>query len=180
MPKSWFFDIHEDTAEEEAANLMEHSTGILDISSDDEAGPSKKDDRGKENVPPADHVVNANPSEMNTQLPSKEARRSFDPDAMKDVGEERAALGSLPAEEFYGKGLHAKSVEIVKAEQDEENAPSNSSGELDVTMEAKLNDENTPAHALPSPLPGQTALDNDAQRDEDAPSFDIAIDKENA
>ena len=52
MPKNWFFEIYEDTAEEEAANLMEHSTLTLDLSSDDESATKERDDRGKENTPP--------------------------------------------------------------------------------------------------------------------------------
>lgn len=52
MPKNWFFDIHEDTPEEEASNLMEHSTLTLDLSSDEESEKRLHDERGKENMPP--------------------------------------------------------------------------------------------------------------------------------
>lgn len=53
---SWFFEIHEDTPEELATNLMEHSTCTLDLSSDEESRVRERDERGKENVPPQDDV----------------------------------------------------------------------------------------------------------------------------
>ncbi|RAL61712.1 hypothetical protein DID88_002780 [Monilinia fructigena] len=53
---SWFFQIHEDTEEELATNLMEHSTCTLDISSDEESLTRLRDERGKENVPPPDDI----------------------------------------------------------------------------------------------------------------------------
>ncbi|SLM34635.1 hypothetical protein LPUS_03494 [Lasallia pustulata] len=61
-PKGWMFEIHEDTAEEEMGNLMEHSTCTLSIS-DDERRQAAKDDRGKENIPPLDF-----PSSMSRPL----------------------------------------------------------------------------------------------------------------
>ena len=60
MPKGWFFAIHEDSPEEEAANIMAHNTGVLDISSDDDCMTKKRNEereRGKENIPPPDHDV---------------------------------------------------------------------------------------------------------------------------
>ncbi|OJD28328.1 hypothetical protein ACJ73_00253 [Blastomyces percursus] len=50
-PKAWYFEIYTDTEQDEMANMMEHSTCVLDIS-DDEEKPRHKDDRGKENIPP--------------------------------------------------------------------------------------------------------------------------------
>ena len=98
---------------------MEHSTGILDISSDDEATPRKADDRGKENVPPADHTdSNGNATQSDSARAS--VRLCKDLDTMKDVGEERAPLGSLDAEAFYGKGLDKASIEIVKPDVEDD------------------------------------------------------------
>ena len=37
MPNSWFFEIYEDTPEQEASNMMQHSASVLDISSEDDA-----------------------------------------------------------------------------------------------------------------------------------------------
>ena len=51
MKSEWFFEIHEDTAEEHNLNMVSFSAGVLDIS-DDEDGKREKDDRGKENIPP--------------------------------------------------------------------------------------------------------------------------------
>lgn len=58
MPSSWFFDIYEDSPDEEAAIFMEHSAAILDISSDDEEEVKKRasEELGKENVPPEGFV----------------------------------------------------------------------------------------------------------------------------
>ena len=119
-PKSWFFDIHEDTPEEEATNIMEHSTCILDLSSDDEAGPSRKDHRGKENIPPPDHPTDGQAANMNERpVPATRARRTVHVDAMIDVDEPRSPLGFLPAEDFYAKGLDATSIEIIASEADD-------------------------------------------------------------
>merc|ERR1711981_759175 len=96
MPKSWFFEIHEDTAEEEAANLMEHSASILDISSDDDTETKQRkleSEVGKENVPPPDWTGPA---------PASAAAR-------------RNAASATVA---VHKGIHSK----VKAAQKEENA----------------------------------------------------------
>ena len=51
MKSEWFFEIHEDTAEEHNLNMVSFSAGVLDIS-DDEDDKREKDDRGKENIPP--------------------------------------------------------------------------------------------------------------------------------
>ena len=176
LPKSWFFEIHEDTPEEEAANLMEHSTGILDISSDDEAGPSKRDhDRGKENIPPLDHDLNANAQGENVQLSTKQRLRLADPDAMKDEGDERSPLSPLPTEDFYGKGLDAKSVEIVKPDEIDSTPGAICEKTHHTTAKASITDENE------TPSGHDSALDNlisSAQtRDVNAsPGFEIAVD----
>jgi len=116
--RSWNFAIWEDTPELEAQNLMEHCAGVLDISSDDEAGASsKKTDRGKENVAPADYVV-PNPVALGKAKGVLKARRSAHIDAMIDVGEERAPLGALSARDFYGGGLNERSITIVNTEVD--------------------------------------------------------------
>ncbi|KAH7012105.1 uncharacterized protein B0I36DRAFT_400066 [Microdochium trichocladiopsis] len=55
------FKIHEDTAEQEMTNLLEHSTCVLAISSDEETETRWQRERaeGKENMPPADEVSQA-------------------------------------------------------------------------------------------------------------------------
>ena len=70
MPKAWIFDIHLDTPEEEMANIMAHNTGVLDISCNDDIHTKRgKEERGKENIPPLNHLDNA-------QLESSRSGRS--------------------------------------------------------------------------------------------------------
>lgn len=106
MPQSWMFEIHEDTPEEELGNLMEFSTQTLDIS-DDEGKRAARDDRGKENIPPLDHVVAA--AEVSTASPVSRD------DAMTD--EVRTPLGDLNASEYYAKGCDANSYIIVPSDK---------------------------------------------------------------
>jgi hypothetical protein len=131
MPKSWFFEIHEDTAEEEAANLMEHSAATLDISSDDDCETRRRKDeleRGKENIPPPDWVAHTRASRPSTTPPvhkgvsrkEKLAAKKVLVDAMQ---EDRAALGALAAEDFYPEGLDEHSVEIVDAAERQKPSP---------------------------------------------------------
>jgi hypothetical protein len=127
---SWFFDIHEDTADELATNLMEHSTCTLDISSDEESEARLRDHRGKENVPPLDDI-----SQTRTQLSepaaaesakadlkararvSSRRRREIDDGAI-DV--DRCPLGEMPAEDFYAEGCDGESVFLVPADAAED------------------------------------------------------------
>jgi hypothetical protein len=129
MPKGWFFEIHEDTPEQEAANLMEHSASVLDISSDDDLATKDKNEeleRGKENIPPPDWLA-AQPrnlstvdamqagveGELKTQEQVKRPRlREFVQDAMD---EDRRPLGDLPPSEFYGEGCDASTYVTVDA-----------------------------------------------------------------
>jgi len=125
MPKGWFFEIHEDTPEQEAANLMEHSASVLDISSDDDLETKQlNEERGKENIPPpdflaaqqgarqqaADAMLDSDPAhEQHVKLPRL---RQITQDAMD---EDRKPLGDLRAAEFYGEGCDAKSYVTVDA-----------------------------------------------------------------
>jgi hypothetical protein len=125
MPKGWFFEIHEDTPEEEAANLMEHSASILDISSDDDCETRRKKDeleRGKENIPPPDwvaHTRSARPTHASAPAPAhkgisrKEKIIASTNTSLDAMQEDRAALGALATEDFYPEGLDEYSVEIV-------------------------------------------------------------------
>lgn len=112
MKSSWFFDIHEDTPDQEMTNLLQHSTCILDISSDEESAARARDDRGKENVPPADDV-------------SQTARRAAARRGLDEmvVEKERAALKEMDVGEFYGVGCDASSVFVVPADEEEGKAP---------------------------------------------------------
>ncbi|KAF2852091.1 hypothetical protein T440DRAFT_421930 [Plenodomus tracheiphilus IPT5] len=140
MPKSWFFEIHEDTPEQEASNLMHHSASILDISSDDDVETKNLNEdsqRGKENIPPPEwvlaqqqaRVLSSSSSSSSTLLAGADAAdiavgieteeplkrsqprlRQFIQDAMD---EDRKPLGDLPPSEFYGEGCDASSYVTV-------------------------------------------------------------------
>ncbi|RMZ68216.1 thymidylate kinase [Pyrenophora seminiperda CCB06] len=127
MPKGWFFEIHEDTPEQEAANLMEHSASVLDISSEDDTETkTRNEDRGKENIPPPDflalqprnnHGLAALDDGYETEIlvdePVKRPRlRKLVQDAMD---EDRKPLGDLAPAEFYGEGCDASSYVTVDA-----------------------------------------------------------------
>jgi hypothetical protein len=118
--ESWFFEIHEDTAEELAPNLMEHSTCTLDISSDEESAQRLRDDRGKENVPPMDDIsqtrtalsasVDVMEDSMSDLKARIKARRSRDENAIEL---DRSPLGDLAAEDFYAAGCDEKSIFVI-------------------------------------------------------------------
>ncbi|KAJ8108354.1 hypothetical protein OPT61_g8236 [Boeremia exigua] len=143
MPKGWFFEIHEDTPEQEAANLMEHSASVLDISSGDDAETKARLEelsRGKENVPPPDFALTQPRSastpiddgeETEIEEPAKRPRtRKPAPDAMD---QDRTPLADLPPNDFYAHGCDASSYVTVDAGIER---PSRLSKEVD------LDDEN--------------------------------------
>lgn len=106
--KGWQFDIHEDTPDDEMANLMEHSTCTLEIS-DDEGSSSKGDKDNKENIPPID-----GPAAVTSATQVTATRR----DMMID--ETREPLGDLDAKDFYAEGCDASSCIIIAAENSSE------------------------------------------------------------
>jgi hypothetical protein len=137
---SWFFDIHEDTPEELATNLMEHSTCTLDISSDEESAARMKDERGKENVPPLDdisqtrtsitgEVATAESSMADLKARARVSRRRREiEDGACDI--DRCPLGEMAAEDFYAEGCDGSSVFIISAESDPVDADNQQDGEL--------------------------------------------------
>lgn len=155
MPKSWFFDIHEDTPEQEATNLMEHSACTLDISSDDDCETKRMNEemeRGKENIPPPDFFIapatasaNVDAPEADSSAPMPEAvpqsvklpklRRPLAQDAMD---QDRSPLSDLPAADYYGPGLDASSYVTVDAAPEK---PSSLSKEFDFTALAEPESE---------------------------------------
>ncbi|KAI8661202.1 hypothetical protein NCS55_00989800 [Fusarium keratoplasticum] len=112
MKASWFFEIHEDTPEQEMTNLLQHSTCVLDISSDEESERKRSRDRAegrdKENIPPADDV---------SQTSSRRSARVSADDMV--VEKERVALGEMNTADFYAEGCDETSVIIVPADEDE-------------------------------------------------------------
>lgn len=116
MPKNWFFEIYEDTPEEEAANLMEHSTLTLDLSSDDEGEMGKKEVyRGKENTPPEGYdapTASSSPRVASTEIVRKKVLAK---DEMDDGS--RSPLSDLETEGFFPEGLSKESFVVVDEEK---------------------------------------------------------------
>lgn len=112
-PSSWFFDIHIDSEQEEMTNLMQHSTGVLDIS-DDEGKTSVTDGRGKENVPPAELGIDLPRSRQATALAAAAAARKA-----SKMEEDRAPLGELTASHYYPEDCNAFSYAVVYDDENE-------------------------------------------------------------
>lgn len=116
LKASWFFDIHEDSPEQEMTNMLQHSTCILDISSDEESEKKAKRDRDegrdKENIPPSDDM---------SQTSTRRANRLPVDDMMMD--KERVALGEMNTADFYPEGCDESSVVIVPGDGEELQEP---------------------------------------------------------
>lgn len=113
MKSSWFFDIHEDTPEQEMTNLLQHSTCMLDISSDEECEQKlrheKAEGRGKENVPPADDISQT--SVRRTAATVSEGGMEYE--------KPRRVLGDLDVGDFYADGVDPSEVIIVPGDEDD-------------------------------------------------------------
>lgn len=111
MKSSWFFDIHEDTPEQEMTNLLQHSTCTLDISSDEEseqrASRERAEGRDKENIPPADDVSQ-----------TSRALRNAVGEVDMMVEKARGPLVEMNAADYYAKGCDGDSVVIVPEDDD--------------------------------------------------------------
>ncbi|KAI0434781.1 hypothetical protein F5Y09DRAFT_328174 [Xylaria sp. FL1042] len=112
ISSSWFFDIHEDTEEQEMTNLLQHSTCVLDISSDEESESRRERERaeGKENIPPVDDV-------SQTSRP-RAARLAASADEMV-VEKERNPLGEMDPKQYYAKDCYEDSFVLVDEEDEE-------------------------------------------------------------
>ncbi|WEW56196.1 hypothetical protein PRK78_001633 [Emydomyces testavorans] len=108
--KAWDFEIHVDTEQEEMANLMEHSTCVLDIS-DDEA-KTKKDERGKENIPPPDFRPQVAALEVSESAPRAETVKMLD--------SPRSPLGELDPKDFVPEGEDLSTSTFVQVLEDEQ------------------------------------------------------------
>lgn len=121
MPKSWFFDIYEDTPEEEASTLMEHSTLTLDLGSDEESRKNNRDDRGKENVAPEGYdAPTASRSVVELAVAVPMAVKKTDIVRKKKVTDEmddgeRSPLSDLETASFVPEGMHPDAHIIVEA-----------------------------------------------------------------
>lgn len=97
-------DVRCDSPVEEVTNKMAHPTLVINSSSDNTL---KKFDVGKENVAPADYMVQPRGRRLR--------RRVSDADMMIPTVD-RAALDTLLAADFYGDGLDESSVTQVETE----------------------------------------------------------------
>ncbi|KAF3924418.1 hypothetical protein AA313_de0207314 [Arthrobotrys entomopaga] len=114
FPKTWMFDIHEDTLEETLTNLMYHGAGTLDISDEEDLNKGKSDvDRiGKENIPPP-------PTEDQLAMPPPALpRREEFSSSTDDMESERvrSPLGEADVEIFY-PNLKKEREEAMKVKQ---------------------------------------------------------------
>lgn len=119
MPASWDFEIYEDSPEEEASNLMEHSTQSLDLSFDDEITKAQRDDRGKENEAPEGYDAPTASRQASTTtepaLPAPTRVKKTEIIRRKIVemdDGERSPLSDLETDEFIPEGL-TKDAHVV-------------------------------------------------------------------
>ena len=115
-PKSWFFDIFEESEETQDYRMnewtMTQSAYGLDIS-DDESKAKERLDRGKENIDPDEISVPVTRSMTAAASTAKPRISRKDKDAMLD-DEPRMPLGDLNPAKFYAEGLDATSVILVQ------------------------------------------------------------------
>ncbi|KAI2608798.1 uncharacterized protein GGS25DRAFT_291004 [Hypoxylon fragiforme] len=137
MKSSWFFDIHEDTQEQEMTNLLQHSTCVLDISSDEESESRRQRERaeGKENVPPADDVSQTSSRPRAAAAAAAAAARQAPLSDDEMVFEkERYPLGEMNVREYYSEGYDENSVVLVlddeESEGQQQGGSNNHNGEL--------------------------------------------------
>lgn len=108
------FEIHEDTPEQEMTNLLQHSTCVLDISSDEESEQKRRretaEGRDKENIPPVDDISQTTSSSTR--------RRDLDGDDMV-FEKTRGPLSEMNVADYYAAGCDSRSVIIVPGDDDE-------------------------------------------------------------
>jgi hypothetical protein len=131
-PKSWFFDIYEESQEQQDYTIKEWDMTQNAISleiSDDEGKSFKAEDRGKENIDPNEMSV---PVTRSMAASVVKAHRVTRKDMMTD--EPRTPLGDLNAADYYGEGLDATSVVLVQ--EDEEAVPEAEAVKDEIVLEA--------------------------------------------
>ncbi|OAP64717.1 hypothetical protein AYL99_00689 [Fonsecaea erecta] len=122
-PKSWFFDIYEETEEAQDYRMnewtMTQSATGLDISDDESKSLHKKSssaDRGKENIDPNEvtaPVTRSMAAAATQKAKEKEVRMNDNDEAA------RSPLADLNPAEFYAEGLDATSVVLVQDDDEE-------------------------------------------------------------
>lgn len=113
-PKSWFFDIYEESQEQQDYTINEWNMtqNAISLEISDEEGRAKAEDRGKENVDP-----NELPAPVTRSMTASIAKapRVTRKDMMTD--EPRTPLGDLNAADYYAEGLDAKSVVLIQDDE---------------------------------------------------------------
>jgi hypothetical protein len=183
MKASWFFDIHEDTPEQEMTNLLQHGTCTLDISSDEEselkARRERDEGRNKENLPPVDDVSQTSARGRGAVAAAVAA---VNPDDMV-FEKSRGPLAEMNAADFWAEGCDGESVVIVPGDEDgEEGEQQQQVSVAEPTVEAAV-----PAFEIREDEQQQPALDI-AESFEFAPklkveaevSIDVLMGKESA
>lgn len=121
MKSDWFFDIHEDTPEQEMTNLLQHSTCVLDISSDEETEKRETrecaEGRDKENVPPTDDVSQT----QSARTPSTRGAGSDADDMI--VEKNRGPLQEMDSQDFWPEGTDDEDFFVVPGDEDDAAAP---------------------------------------------------------
>lgn len=121
-PKAWDFEIHADTEHDEMANLMQHSTCVLDISDDEEK--QTRENRGKENIPPSQPLADGNNVSATAQRTPATTPRN-----VEMGGEPRSPLGELDVKAFIPEGEDINSVVIIPGDEDDTSAVPNSTAD---------------------------------------------------
>ncbi|KAI1138609.1 hypothetical protein F5Y05DRAFT_44791 [Hypoxylon sp. FL0543] len=160
VKSSWFFDIHEDTPEQEMTNLLQHSTCVLDISSDEESESRRQRERaeGKENVPPMDDI-------SQTSRP-RAARQVMDDEMVFE--KERNPLGEMNVRDYYSEGCDENSVVLIPGDEENEQPQAQEESEFQFAPELKP----TETDSVPQPCvqDGPKSVDELMQKtDEPAP-----------
>ncbi|KAK2732875.1 hypothetical protein FQN55_003882 [Onygenales sp. PD_40] len=115
-PKAWDFEIYVDTEQDEMANLMEHSTCVLDISDDETRGKRwEGEDRGKENIPPPEFEGRGGEGMQDTavSVPVAVAVGGRVSVEMTMTDQPRSALGELDISHFIA-GNENENVSNIK------------------------------------------------------------------
>lgn len=121
------------------ANLMQHSTCVLDISDDEEK--QARETRGKENIPPSQPLSDGSNGSATAQQTSTTTARNV------EMGDEpRSPLGELDVKAFIPEGEDINSVVIIPEDDDDTSAEQNST----TTTVEKSSDATQEKHSKPS------------------------------
>ena len=122
-PKSWFFDIYEESEELQDYRMnewtMTQSATVLDISDDESKSMTKRSssDRGKENIDPNEMLSAPVTRAMAAAAAAAAQEQEIE---MEGKDESRIPLGDLNPASYYAEGLDATSVVLVHDDEEED------------------------------------------------------------